>query len=195
MPYSKPYEFRAGRYAKANEVNANFDTLKDFVDDLENELGRIEVARTPYNKANIDGDKAVVFECANSDKSTAAVNNSRLEDVLSQSGGVNEQISNLSQKVDSANQSIQQLEEQSAKAPYYYLYTDLPSSSGNFPTNGILYITNGTDNIMNIRLGTDSSNNTRFSIRPNVSITLPVRQGGYYNFSEFIGNVTKRLFV
>ena len=52
MTYQKPYTFRAGTYAKAAEVNANFDTVKNFVDDLESTILNNQVSNAVYNKAN-----------------------------------------------------------------------------------------------------------------------------------------------
>lgn len=64
--YQKPYTFRAGTYAKSAEVNADFDTLKDYVNELKDYTEDILISSAPYNKANVDGNQYVNFSVATS---------------------------------------------------------------------------------------------------------------------------------
>lgn len=190
MTYQKPYTFRAGTYAKAAEVNANFDTVKDFVDDLQDAIGNVEVSKTPYNKANLQGNPDVVFYCATSSESNAAVNNAQLNNSLSD---INTTVSANAQAIQDNSEAIDGLQtmiENITIAPTYTTNTSIPAESGTFANGGLLYLTNGDSVSHNITLGSFT-----FIIRANSNVTFPVRQGGTYNLSNFTGNVSRVLFT
>ena len=88
MTYQKPYTFRAGTYAKAAEVNTNFDTIKNFVDGLEEQIGNVETSSAVYNKANINGNASIKFNVANGTEANNAVNFGQLQSVASQVNGL-----------------------------------------------------------------------------------------------------------
>lgn len=81
MVYQKPYTFRAGNYAKSSEVNANFDTLKDFVDDLQEYIENKIIGSAPYNKADRGGDPLQTFQVAEGSDGNDAVNVDQLNSV------------------------------------------------------------------------------------------------------------------
>ena len=143
MVYQKPYTFRPGNYAKASEVNANFDTVKDFMDELETKFGAVYTANTPYNKANINGDSTVVFNCATSSETMACVNNDRLASELAD---VNDAISTNTSSIEGLSDTVDDLEtmvQSITIAPTYQTSTQLVSDSGTFTNSGLLYLVNG----------------------------------------------------
>ena len=167
MTYQKPYTFRAGTYAKAAEVNTNFDTVKNFMDGLEEQIGNIETSSAVYNKANINGSASIKFNVADGTTGNEAINYG--------------QYATLSARVSSL--------EARNNAPDYSSYIDI-TGSGNFTQGGLLYITNGNSDARAIYL-----DGTRFAIRADSNMTFPVNAGGSYDFSSFTGNVTIRLFL
>ena len=190
MVYQKPYTFRPGNYAKASEVNANFDTVKDFVDELETKFGAVYTANTPYNKANVNGDSTQVFYCATSSETNACVNNDKLESRLSD---LSDDISDNTAQIAENTSNISGLEtmiEGITIAPTYTTNTSIPAESGTFANGGLLYLTNGDSVSHNVTLGSFT-----FTIRANSNVTFPVRQGGTYNLSSFTGNVSRVLFT
>lgn len=190
MTYQKPYTFRAGTYAKAAEVNANFDTVKDFVDDLQDAIGNVEVSKTPYNKANLQGNSDVVFYCATSSEANAAVNNTKLTNSLAD---INTTVAANAQAIQDNAEEIDGLQAQISEislAPSYTSNIPLDAESGTFQYGGLLYLTNGDSVSHNVTLGTFT-----FIIRANSNVTFPVRQGTAYNLTNFTGNVSRLLFT
>lgn len=191
MTYQKPYTFRAGTYAKAAEVNANFDTVKDFVDDLQDAIGNVEVSKTPYNKANLQGNPDVTFYCNTSSEANAAVNNTQLTNSLVD---INNSVSTNTEDIAANAEAISDLQQAIGEitlAPSYTNYTVLPASTGTIPNGGLLYLTNGDSVNHTITLGTFN-----FIIRANSNVTFPVKQGTAYDLTSFSGgNVSKILFT
>lgn len=190
MTYQKPYTFRAGTYAKAAEVNANFDTVKDFVDDLQDAIGNVEVSKTPYNKANLQGNSDVVFYCATSSEANAAVNNTQLTNSLSD---INTTIAANAQAIQDNSEAIDGLQTQISEislAPSYTSSIALNAEASTFQYGGLLYLTNGDNVSHTVVLGTSN-----FIIRAQTNIALPVRQGTAYDLTNFTGNVNRRLFT
>lgn len=190
MTYQKPYTFRAGTYAKAAEVNANFDTVKDFVDDLQDAIGNVEVSKTPYNKANLQGNPDVTFYCNTSSEANAAVNNTQLTNSLVD---INNSVSTNTEDIAANSEAIEDLQQAIGEitlAPSYTNYTVLPASTGTIPNGGLLYLTNGDSTSHTITLGTFN-----FIIRANSNVTFPVKQGTAYDLTSFSGNVSKILFT
>lgn len=81
--YQKPYTFRAGTYAKSAEVNANFDTAKDYINELREYAEDIQISSAPYNKANKNGNALEPFEVLAATESDQAVNLGQLQSVES----------------------------------------------------------------------------------------------------------------
>jgi len=76
-----PYTFTGGTSAKAQEVNANFQQVKKFVDKLESDAETMaqNIEDLIANKANLNGARAQTFEVANPTSSYQAVNKQYLE--------------------------------------------------------------------------------------------------------------------
>lgn len=186
MTYQKPYTFRAGTYAKAAEVNANFDTVKDFVDDLQDAIGNVEVSKTPYNKANLQGNPDVVFHCKAGEESDtdSAVNLGQLqtaETTLNTAIGLNTQgINDNAQAISDLQEAIGEIN----LAPSYTSTPATPSGSGTFSVSGLLYLRNTGSTLQGFTIG-----NYTFSCTAGNSVTFPVRQGTSYNFSSFSGTI------
>lgn len=187
MTYQKPYTFRAGTYAKAAEVNANFDTVKDFVDDLQDAIGNVEVSKTPYNKANLQGNSDVVFYCATSSEANAAVNNTQLTNSLVD---INTTVAANAQAIQDNAEEIDGLQTQISRisvAPSYTQGTTIENfGEGTFTASGILYIENITSGTKTFELG-----GNEFKSASLTSVFIPVRQGGSYDFSNLSGTTIK----
>lgn len=80
-----PYKFVGGTSAKAQEVNANFQQVKEFVDNLETNQNSLEASVTNMdaNKADRQGTSALTFQVANPVNSFDAVNKQYLDNQLS----------------------------------------------------------------------------------------------------------------
>lgn len=76
MVWEIPYTFIAGTKAKANEVNGNFTSIKQFVDQLESNLAtaELDISNLETNKADINGSQNEVFQVANAENNKDAVN-------------------------------------------------------------------------------------------------------------------------
>lgn len=76
MVWEIPYTFIAGTKAKANEVNGNFTSIKQFVDQLESNLAtaELDINNLETNKADINGSKNEVFQVADAENNKDAVN-------------------------------------------------------------------------------------------------------------------------
>lgn len=187
MTYQKPYTFRAGTYAKAAEVNANFDTVKDFVDDLQDAIGNVEVSKTPYNKANLQGNSDVVFYCATSSEANAAVNNTKLTNSLAD---INTTIGENTEDIEANTQAITNLQQAIGSitlAPDYTQGTTITNfGEGTFTATGVLYIEN-----INAGTNTFELGGNEFKSASLTSLFIPVRQGGSYDFSNLGGTIIK----
>lgn len=189
MTYQKPYTFRAGTYAKAAEVNANFDTVKDFVDDLQDAIGNVEVSKTPYNKANLQGNSDIVFYCATSSEANAAVNNTKLTNSLVD---INTAVAANAQAIQDNSEEIDGLQTAIGSitvAPSYTQGTTITNlGEGTFTASGVLYIENIASGTKTFELG-----GNEFKSASLTSVFIPVRQGGSYNFSN-LGGTTIKLY-
>lgn len=76
MVWTIPYTFVAGTKARANEVNENFTSLKQFVDQLEvNEANNeINITNLESNKANLNGSNTELFSAADPTSNYNVVN-------------------------------------------------------------------------------------------------------------------------
>lgn len=76
MVWEIPYTFIAGTKAKANEVNGNFTSIKQFVDQLESNLAtaELDISNLETNKADINGNQDEVFQVADAENNKDAVN-------------------------------------------------------------------------------------------------------------------------
>lgn len=82
MVWTIPYTFRAGTKARANEVNENFTSLKQFVDTLEIQAStnEINITNLENNKADLNGNNQQRFQVADPTASFDAINLKTLED-------------------------------------------------------------------------------------------------------------------
>lgn len=66
MVWTIPYTFQAGTKARANEVNENFTSLKQFVDQLEvnQASSELDITNLENNKASINGSNTEIFSAA-----------------------------------------------------------------------------------------------------------------------------------
>lgn len=76
MVWEIPYIFIAGTKAKANEVNGNFTSIKQFVDQLESNqaTNELDIYNLETNKANLNGSQDTLFQVANAINDKDAVN-------------------------------------------------------------------------------------------------------------------------
>ena len=90
MVWTIPNTFVAGTKARANEVNENFTSLKQFVDTLEVQAStnEINITNLENNKANINGDNQQRFQVADPTSSLDAVNMRTLTERTLNSRGV-----------------------------------------------------------------------------------------------------------
>ena len=84
MTFYLPYVFTGGTAAKAQEVNANFQQTKRFVEQLETTQETLmdSVAGLETDKADINGSSEQVFNVADPTTSSNAVNKSYLDNQL-----------------------------------------------------------------------------------------------------------------
>ena len=82
MVWEIPYTFIAGTKAKANEVNSNFTSIKQFVDQLESNLAtaELDISNLEANKADVNGNQSEIFQVANAENNKDAVNLETLKD-------------------------------------------------------------------------------------------------------------------
>lgn len=82
MVWEIPYTFIAGTKAKANEVNSNFTSIKQFVDQLESNqaTNELDISSLEINKANVNGSQTEIFQVANAANNFDAVNLQSLKD-------------------------------------------------------------------------------------------------------------------
>ena len=155
MAYQKPYTFRAGTYAKAAEVNANFDTLKDFVNELLTTFQEKIVGLQVYNKANKEGDASQIFKAAQGTNANDVV--------------INSQLTTTNSRVTTLEQAGNWV------PPSYDTYTNI-TGSGIFSGNGVLRVTNSTaSETIYIRL-----DDTAFTVYPQTTVCIPIKSGTTY---------------
>lgn len=169
MAYNKPYTFRAGTPAKSAEVNANFDTLKDFVNELLTTFQEKLVAQQAYNKAYINGDASNKFEVADGTTTNDAVNYGQLNTLASR---------------------VSTLESKTTWVPPDYGTGEAIRGSGMFSSDGVLYVENWSSNpdipylqlILNI--------NTQIKVYSKSTLMIPVKKGTLYDLSnlQYAGN-------
>ena len=159
MAYSKPYTFRAGTPAKSAEVNANFDTLKDFVNELLTTFQQQLVSLQVYNKANTNGNSSEIFSAAQGTGANNVVINSQLT---------------------TTNSRVSALENAGSWVPPSYdTYTSV-TGSGTFSSDGVLRVTNSTaSETIYIKL-----DDTAFTIFPQTAICIPIKSGTTYQTSS-----------
>lgn len=82
MVWEIPYTFIAGTKAKANEVNSNFTSIKQFVDQLESNqaTNELNISNLESNKADVNGSQTEIFQVANAANNFDAVNLQSLKD-------------------------------------------------------------------------------------------------------------------
>lgn len=90
MPIEIPYTFIAGTKAKASEVNANFEAMKNFVDTLEvNSAGlEADITLLQTNKADLNGSVSEIFRMADAIGQYDGVNLRTLNKLTSNSKAV-----------------------------------------------------------------------------------------------------------
>lgn len=87
MTWSIPWKFVPGTKAKANEVNENFTSLKQFVDQLETNVANNEVniQLLEDNKANLNGSSEQRFAVANAVNTKDAMNKESVNKAINNS--------------------------------------------------------------------------------------------------------------
>lgn len=170
MAYQKPYTFRAGTYAKAAEVNANFDTVKNFVDDLDTRITEGLSSSAAYNKANAGGNPSQVFQAAEGTNNNDVVINSQL---------------------DTTNSRVAALESQAVWTPPDYGTSEEVSGQGMFASNGVLLVENWSSNTLSFTLNT----NTRIRIYPTSTLLVPIKRGTLYNLTDLQYAGTHKFFA
>lgn len=90
MPIEIPYTFIAGTKAKASEVNANFEAMKNFVDTLEVNSAELEADITllQTGKADLNGSTSEIFRMADAVGQYDGVNLRTLNKLTSNSKAV-----------------------------------------------------------------------------------------------------------
>ena len=151
MTYQKPYTFRAGTYAKSSEVNANFDTLKDFVDDLQEYTEDIQISSAPYNKANRNGSDTEAFKVLAATNSSEAVN--------------------LGQMTTAISEAIEEVTNDIFTAPDYSNGTTVTANT-TITENGVLVVKGSLGSVGHIEL-----DGTRFELAASNLVTFPVKNG------------------
>lgn len=170
MAYQKPYTFRAGTYAKAAEVNANFDTVKNFVDDLDTRIKEGLSSSAAYNKANTNGNPNQVFQAAQGSDGNDVVINSQLTSI---------------------DGRIAALEDQSVWSPPDYGTSTEVSGQGMFASDGVLLVENWSSNIHTFTLNT----NTQIRIYPTSTLLVPIKKGTLYNLTDLQYAGTQKFFA
>ena len=177
--YQKPYTFRSGNYAKAKEVNANFDTLQDYVNDLTQTLSEVEFESTPYNKANVNGDDERQFEVADATASNQAVNKGQLDSAVSAlETSIADTNLTVTGNYTTLSGRITALEN-TFSAPDYSSYSTFEYSTGTFANAGVLVITKSSTSNLNITLGT-----TTITLVGQCTCSFPVAIGTSYDLSS-----------
>ena len=161
MPFDIPYTFIAGQKAKANEVNANFLGVKQFVDILEQQgaTNELDIATLESNKANINGNSGYRFQVADAINSMDAVNLNTLDNLTANSkyyiGGFDlSKQSNTSIRATAGSCYDSTLEEMITSTGTLTLNT---SSAGNNVTRYIFVVWNEDTLTAQLAMSTSSS--------------------------------------
>ena len=87
MSIAKPFTFSANTYAKASEVNANFDTVYSQVNSNISAISQntVDIDNLENNKADINGSSTQVFAVANPESGNQAVNKQYLMSAIGNS--------------------------------------------------------------------------------------------------------------
>lgn len=162
--YQKPYTFRAGTYAKSSEVNADFDTLKDYVNELKDYVEDILISSAPYNKANLNGSPTETFQVKDGESANDAVNYGQFAGLESR---------------------VQDLEEiNSIEAPTYNNGTTI-SDDVTIASNGVLVVKAQTGS----QVHSIVIDGTEFSMAAGCLATFPVKNGttiGAINYMQSV---------
>ena len=156
--YQKPYTFRAGSYAKSSEVNTNFDSIKDYVNELREYAEDILISSAPYNKADINGNEFQPFKVLAATQANEAVNLGQLQTVEGDLNTVAGKVTNIENAGYIA-------------APTYTNGGNIPANT-TITRNGVLVIkAYGSSNPSIVIDG------TTFTLAPNQIFSLPVKNG------------------
>lgn len=177
MAITKPYTFKSGTKARANEVNQDFDVLYSEVNRLGTETINLDIAiqNVAEGKADINGNAGQVFKMANAVDSYDGVNKNYLENSIS---NVKDYISGYIITKDTDNSIIV-----SSGSCYDSTFTTVITSTGNITKENLNQSANKTYYVYVI------SNNSGYNV--NILIAEesinPPRPEGYSLFRQ-IGN-------
>lgn len=175
-----PYSFTPGTIAKANDVNKNFEVLRDAINASESNVEELQdiAEDLQNNKANKNGNANEIFKCANAVNNHDAINKQSLNDAIY---NTIDYISGLSITKDGDYSIIV-----SAGSCYNTTYTKVLKLSNSISKDNVNQIANATYYVYII----GSSSNSNVDITISTSSVNPSYPSSDYNIYRQIGKFT-----